>query len=487
MKPPSFSESTYKIPPHTYLLMGDFYMESKKRTFSSEQLFPTPSSVAQMLGNKEFSKIKSLVNGLKEADLAELLAEIKEEYALILYRLLPKELAARVFVEMPTKLQEDLINSFSDAELASTLDLMYMDDTVDIIEEMPAGVVKRILKASAPENRDLINRLLKYPQNSAGAMMTTEYLHLREQMTVEDALAHVREVAGGKENIYTCYVTEQHRRLVGVITLKELLLSGSDKKIYELMKHPVIFAKTMDEKDSVGRKFSKYGFLTLPVVDNELRLVGIITVDDVIDAIEEEREEDFAKMAAITPSEESYLKRSPLAIWKSRIGWLLLLMVSATFSSAILSRFEAFLPTVFLLFIPMLMDTGGNSGSQSSVTVIRAISVGEVSFSKFHSVFFKELAVGILTGLTLGSVAFVKIMAVDRWLMSNESVTLVVAFSASVTLCITVITAKLLGATLPLLAKKIGLDPAVMASPFITTATDIISLVVYFAIASVAI
>ena len=443
-------------------------MENKLAEFSSETI-PTASILAQMVENREFSKAKLFLNELKEADLAELLSDMKSDAALIIYRLLAKELAAKVFVEMPPNLQEDIINSFSDTELSSTLDLMYIDDTVDIIEEMPANVVKRILKTSAPKNRELINRLLKYPQNSAGAMMTTEYLRLKEEMSVEDAVRHVREVAKGKQNIYTCYVTKKDRRLVGVLSLKELLVSDSGKEIHDIMQGTVIFAKTTDEKDTVGRKFSKYGLLTLPVVDNELRLVGIITVDDAIDAIEEEREEDFAKMAAITPSEESYLRRSPISIWKSRIGWLLLLMVSATFSSTILSRFEMFLPTVFLLFIPMLMDTGGNCGSQSSVTVIRAISLGEINFSKLGAVLLKELNVGILSGLSLGLVAFIKVLAVDRWMMSNESVTVTVAFSVAITLALTVITAKLLGATLPMLAKKIGLDPAVMASPFITT------------------
>jgi len=393
-------------------------------------------------------------------------------------------MAAETFIELDNELQRTLIEGFNDAELAAILEELYLDDTVDIIEEMPATVVKKILRSTSREDREIINRLLRYGSDTAGAMMTTEYVRFVPDMTVGDALAHIRKVAIDKETIYTCYVTDRQRHLIGIVTAKALLLSDAEISLAEIMEENVVFARTSDDKEEVALLFDRYGFIALPVVDSELRLVGIVTVDDAIDVIREEAEEDFAKMAGITPTETSYLKTSVFTIFKSRIPWLLLLMVSATFSSTILNRFESLLPVVLILFVPMLMDTGGNSGGQTSVTVIRSLSLGEIEFSDLWRVVWKEVRVGCLAGLSLGIVAFGKIMLVDYLMMGNEDVTIIVALAVSMSLAITVAVSKLIGALLPIGAKKIGFDPAVMASPFITTVVDAASLLLYFAIAA---
>ena len=361
---------------------------------------------------------------------------------------------------------------------------MYLDDTVDVIEEMPASVVKKILRASKAEDRSVINRLLNYGQDTAGSIMTTEYVRFLPDMTVGEALAHVKKVAIDKETIYTCYVTDKMRHLIGIVTAKSLLLSDSSTPLSEIMEENVIFASTSDDKETVALTFDKYGFIALPVTDSEGRLVGIVTVDDAIDVIREETEEDIAKMAGITPTETSYVKTSVLSIWRSRIPWLLLLMISATFTSTILGRFESVLPAVLILFVPMLMDTGGNSGGQTSVTIIRSLSLGELSYRDTLLILWKELRVGILAGVALGSVAVGKVMLVDRLIMQNPEVTPYVALAVSVSLCLTVVMSKLIGALLPIGAKRIGLDPAVMASPFITTVVDAVSLLMYFAISA---
>lgn len=449
---------------------------------SPEERIPEIEVLTEMIDTKRFSEFKKIVESIPPADVALILENMPKKYGAAAYRLLPKELASEVFVEMEAELQEHLINSFTDAELSLVLEELYIDDTVDIIEEMPAVVVKRIIKNSQSENRDIINRLLKYPKDCAGAIMTTEYVRFKKDMTVSDALSHVRRVAIDKETIYTCYVTDEKRRLIGIVTAKDLLISPLDKTLEEIMEESVVFAKTTDDKEEVALKFDRYGFLALPVVDAECRLVGIITVDDAISVIKEEAEEDFAKMAAITPSETSYLKTSAFSLFKSRIVWLLFLMVSATFSSAILNKFESFLPSVLLIFVPMLMGTGGNGGGQSSVTVIRAISLGEVEFSNLLKVMWKEVRVGTLCGITLGAVAFLKVLFVDRWIMQNSAVNASVALAVALSVVITIIVSKLVGSILPILAKKIGFDPAVMASPFITTLVDVLALLLYFAI-----
>ena len=420
---------------------------------------------------------------LPPADAAEVFDNISPQYQTKFFRLLPKDCAAELFVLMDVRAQERIIGSFNDSELSEMLSELYLDDTVDIIEEMPANVVKKILKNTAPEDRSKINELLGYPRDSAGTVMTPEYVRLVANMTVDDALSHLRKVAIDKETIYTCYVTDKSRRLIGIVTAKDLLISPLERQISDIMEKSVIYALTTDDKEEVARKIEKYGFLALPIVDNEKRLVGIVTVDDAIDVLFEETEEDISKMAAITPSEEPYLKSSALSVFKSRIPWLLLLMISATLSSTILSRFEAKLASVLILFVPMLMDTGGNSGNQASVTLVRGLSLGEVKLSDFLKVWYREIRVGILCGAVLGVVAFGKIMLIDRFLMQNSEVTLLVGVIVSLTLAITVVISKLIGASLPILASRIGLDPAVMASPFITTAVDAVSLLIYFCIA----
>ena len=421
---------------------------------------------------------------LHAADAAKLFEEIPTEHQTKFFRLLPKDTASELFVLMENDVQERIIAAFSDTELAEMLSELYLDDTVDIIEEMPANVVKKILRNSTPEDRNRINELLGYPRDSAGTVMTPEYVRLVGDMTVGAALDHLRRVAIDKETIYTCYVTDKYRHLEGIVTAKDLLISSLDTKIADIMERSVIYALTTDDKEDVARKIEKYGFLALPIVDNEKRLVGIVTVDDAIEVLEEETEEDISKMAAITPTETPYLKTSVLSVFKSRIPWLLILMISATVSSTILSRFEQNLASILVLFVPMLMDTGGNSGNQASVTLVRGLSLGEVKRSDFLRVWYKEIRIGILCGVVLGAVAFEKIMLVDRLIMQNPEVTLLVGAVVAITLTITVIIAKLVGSALPILAARVGLDPAVMASPFITTAVDALALLVYFLIAA---
>ncbi|MBQ8414506.1 MAG: magnesium transporter [Clostridia bacterium] len=445
----------------------------------------TPERLSQLLVDKKYAEVKLHVQDLPAPDLAELFSELDERYHSLLFRLLSKELAAETFVEMDSDLQHALITRFTDRELSDILDELYIDDTVDIIEEMPANVVKRILKNSDSEDRAIINRILRYPKDSAGTVMTTEYVRFTGDMTVADALLHIRRVAIDKETIYTCYVTGKDKRLLGIVTAKDLLISDPDIPLTEIMDENVIAVHTHDDKEEVAMKLDKYGFLAIPVVDSESRLVGIVTVDDALEVIIEESEEDFAKMAAITSASDTpYLKTDVFSIWKSRIPWLLILMLSSTLSSAILGSFESALPAVLVLFIPMIMGTGGNSGGQSSVTVTRSISLAEIEFSDLFKVFWKELRVGILCAITLGVATFAKVMLIDGLLLGNTAVTLSVSLTVALSLSLTIILAKIIGAILPLLAKKIGLDPAVMASPLITTLVDAISLIVYFAVAS---
>ncbi len=441
-------------------------------------------TLLSLFEEKRFSEIRKRSEKMLAPDIAELFDGLPVNYYALFFSLLPKELAAETFVEMPYDVTEHLINSFSDSELADILDELYIDDTVDIIEEMPAGVVKRIIRNSSPEDRETINRILRYPKDSAGTVMTTEYVRFIGSMTVEMALNHIRKVAIDKETIYNCYVTDKNRRLIGLVTAKQLLLSELDTPLSDIMDDNVIAVHTHDDKEEVAEKLNKYGFLAMPVVDKEERLVGIITVDDAIEVIREESEEDFALMAAITPTETPYLKTSVLSIFKSRFPWLLILMISSTISSAILTGFESALPAVLVLFVPMIMGTGGNSGGQSSVTVTRSISLSEVEFSDLGRVFFKELRVGIISGVLLGAVTFLKVYLIDGLLLNNAEVSVAVSSVVAVSLGVTILVAKLIGATLPILAKRIGLDPAVMASPLITTLVDAVSLIVYFFVAS---
>ena len=437
------------------------------------------NDIIELITEKQYTKLKAILSDMEPVDIAQLFEDLPERYMPLLYRLLPKESAAGVFVELDSDTQEMLIRGFSDTELKDVLDELYLDDAVDIIEEMPANVVKRIIKHSAPEMRNSINEILKYPKDSAGSIMTIEFIELKEDMTVRDAFTKIRRTGVDKETIYTCYVTDRNRVLKGLVSAKDLMLSEEDFVITDIMEKNPISVNTMDDKEDVARALSKYDFLSLPVVDNENRLVGIVTVDDAIDVIEEEATEDIEKMAAITPSEKPYLKTGVWDTFLQRIPWLLLLMISATFTARIIAHFENALQSLVVLstFIPMLMDTGGNSGSQASVTIIRGISLDEIEFKDIFKTIWKEIRVSLLCGLVLATANFAKMMIL-------KETTLPIAAVVCLTLICTVFFAKLVGCTLPLLAKKIGFDPAVMASPFITTIVDAMSLFIYFNIAT---
>lgn len=438
--------------------------------------------VEELLRSKQYAALRNLLLPMEPADIADLLEECGEESMPLLYRLLPKELAAEVFVELEADSQEMLINGFSNNELKEVLDELYLDDVADIVEEMPATVVIRILDKATPEMRKSVNELLKYPEDSAGSIMNMEFLSLKKDMTVEDAFKRIRRVGGDMETINTLYVTDPTRKLLGVLSVRDLLLAESDDLIEDIMDTNVMSVTTTDDKEDVAQAMSKYDYLSMPVVDRENRLVGIVTVDDAMDVMEEEATEDIEKMAAITPTDKPYLKTSVMDTFKARIPWLLLLMVSATFTGLIITNFEASLAVVPVLtaYIPMLMDTGGNCGSQASVTVIRALSLDEVDFSDILSVIWKELRVALLCGAVLAVANFAKMMLVDRMLLGNTSLEPLVAAIVCLTLICAVAVAKFVGCTLPLLAKKVGLDPAVMASPFITTIVDALSLLIYF-------
>ncbi len=436
-------------------------------------------TIEKLLEEKKYASLRDILTTINPADIALIFAEIPEEKLPLLFRLLPKELAAEAFVEMDEDMQEHLIRGFSDAELKAVVDELYVDDAVDIVEEMPANVVKRVLKQADPELRKMINEILKYPEDSAGSIMTTEYLSLRPQMTVEEAIKRIRRTCVDKETIYTCYVTDQNRTLIGMLSLKDLLVADDDDIVENIMETNVICVETHTDQEEVAQSLSKYNFMALPVVDKETRLVGIVTFDDAIDVIEEETTEDIEMMAAITPTDKPYLKTSVFEIWKKRIPWLLLLMISATFTTLIISSFESALAAHIVLtsFIPMIMGTGGNSGSQSSVTIIRGLSLDEIEFGDIIRVIWKETRVAILCGLTLAVANFFK-------LILFEGVEIAISLTISVTLLITVLVAKVIGSSLPMLAKKIGFDPAVMASPLITTMVDALSLLVYFTTAT---
>ena len=451
---------------------------------AEENLEEEPEKLTDLIDAKRYKELKARLAEIPAVDIAEIFAEVETKYHAIILRLLSKETAADVFVELDTDVQRALIESFSDRELATILEEMYLDDTVDIIEEMPAAVVKRIIKFSSKEEREMINRLLLFDKDSAGAIMTTEYVRLIPEMTVSEALAHIKSVAIDKETIYTCYVTDKKRHLLGIVTAKDLLLSDHDVTLESIMEENVVFSHTSDDKEEVALLFDRYGFLAIPVVDSECRLVGIVTVDDAMDVIREETEEDFAKMAGMTPTETTYLKTSALDFLKARLPWLLLLMFSATISSAILTKFEGALTAALVLFVPMIMGTGGNSGGQSSVTVIRSLSLGELEFKDLFRVMYKEFTVGIMAGISVGLATFLKVVLIDRFLLGNPDVTVIVALAVALSLALTIIFAKLIGAALPILAKKLGFDPAVMASPFITTLVDAASLLIYFFVAA---
>ncbi len=440
--------------------------------------------VISLLDGKKYVSLRDILTTMNAADIATLFEDLEEERIPLLFRLLPKELAADTFVEMPPESQELLIRGFSDNELKEVLGELYLDDAVDIVEEMPANVVSRILAQADPEMRTSINELLRYPEDSAGSIMTTEYVSLRPAMLVSDAIKHIRRTGVDKETINICYVAKNHI-LVGMVSIRMLLLSDEDAKIEDIMEENVISVTTLMDKEEVAQMFSKYDFAAMPVVDKENRIVGIVTFDDAMDVMEDEATEDIQKMAAILPNDKPYLRTSVFETWKSRMPWLLLLMISATFTGMIISSFETALSSFVALtaFIPMLMDTGGNCGSQASVTVIRALSLKEVELRDVFRVVWKEFRVAFFCAVSLAVVNFAKIMLVDGMLFHNAAITPLVATVVCLTLVFTVCCAKVVGCTLPMLASRIGFDPAVMASPFITTIVDAISLLIYFQIA----
>ena len=451
----------------------------------AELKFSLRDTLLKLLDEKRYYSLRDLFNTMNPADIDTVFEDIDEARLPLLFRLLPKELAAETFVEMEPELQELLIRGFSDSELKEVIDELYVDDAVDIVEEMPANVVQRILTQAEPEMRKQINEILRYPENSAGSIMTTEYVSLRPNMTVEEAILRIRRTGIDKETIYTCYVTRGHK-LIGLVTVKDLLLCEDDEATIEsIMQEHVISVNTLDDQEQVAQMFSKYNFLALPVVDTENRLVGIITFDDAMDVMEDETTEDMEKMAAMLPSEHPYMRSSPFEIWKNRIPWLLLLMVYATLTGLVITKFENALGILPCLtaFIPMLMDTGGNAGSQACVSIIRGISLNEIEFGDLFHVVWKEIRVAVLCGVCLAAACFGKIMLVDHLLLQNTSVTTTVALVVCISMAMTVFMAKVVGSVLPLLAKKIGLDPAVMASPLITTIVDFLSLMAYFSVA----
>ena len=443
------------------------------------------TALRKMLEEKKYAALRDILLVMNPSDIAELFRDLENSQIPILFRLLPKNSAAETFVEMETEDQEILIQAFSDNELKQIVDELYVDDAADLVEEMPANVVKRILKQATPEMRASINQILRYPENSAGSLMTTEYVSLRPSMTVEEAILRIRRQGVDKETIYTCYVTD-NRTLIGLVSVKDLLLAPSDDlRIRDIMLTTFISVTTHTDQEEVAKMFSKYDFLALPVVDGENRMVGIITFDDAMDVIEEETTEDIEIMGGMMPSEKPYLKNTPFELFKNRVPWLILLMVSATFTGLIINAFEGALAAQVALtaFIPMLMGTGGNSGAQSSVTVIRSLSLDELRFSDIGRVLWKELRTALLCGIALSAVCFAKIWLVDYLLFANHDITLWVNLTVCLTLCLTVIIAKVVGGILPLVAKLLKLDPAVMASPFITTIVDALSLLVYFSVA----
>ena len=435
--------------------------------------------VRELLDSKQYTRLRQMLSELNDADIAALLEELEEQDMLKVFRILPKDLAADVFSYMDVDNQQFIITSLSERDAAGIVDNLMADDAADLMEEMPANVVKKILANASPETRRDINHLLRYPEDSAGSIMTVEYVDLKENLTVDEAIARIRKIGVDSETINICYVLDSRRKLVGTVALRYLLLSQPDEIIADIMHENVISINTLMDQEEVARQFQKYDFTAMPVVDNENRLVGIITVDDIVDILQEEATEDIEKMAAIVPSDKPYMKTGVLETWKKRIPWLLLLMVSATFTGRIIASYETALSACMVLstFIPMLMDTGGNAGSQASVSIIRGISLDEIQFADLPGVIWKEARVSLLCGATLSAANFVKLMLFDR-------VGVMVALVICLTLIVAVFVAKIVGCTLPMFAKKVGFDPAVMASPFITTIVDALSLIIYFQIAT---
>lgn len=435
--------------------------------------------IRELIANKQYTLLRQELSELNEADIAAILEELPEEELLKIFRILPKDMAADIFSYLPIEVEQLIITSLTDREAANIINNLMADDAADLMEEMPANVVKKLLANASPDARRDINHLLRYPEDSAGSVMTVEFVDLKETLTVAQSIERIRKIGIDKETINICYVLDAQRHLLGTAALRYLLISDPDEIIGNIMNDNVISINTLMDQEEVAMMFQKYDFTSMPVVDNENRLVGIITVDDVVDIMREEATEDIEKMAAIVPSDKPYLKTGVLETWKKRIPWLLLLMVSATFTGKIITHYEDALGAYVVLtsFIPMLMDTGGNAGGQASVTIIRGLSLNEIGFKDVFRIMWKEVRVAVLCGLTLAGANFLKMMVIDQ-------VSIPVAGVVCLTLVAAVFIAKFVGCTLPMLAKKIGFDPAVMASPFITTIVDALSLMIYFQIAT---
>ncbi|NLO48182.1 MAG: magnesium transporter [Clostridiales bacterium] len=427
----------------------------------------------------KYVEARSKIINLNVADIAQLLEETKQKKLLILFRMLPKDMASGVFTHMSSDLQRHIIESVTDMEAIGIFDVLSLDDAIDIIEEMPANIVKKVLKNANDETRKLINQFLNYPEDSAGSIMTIEHVELRKEITVKQALASIKETGVDKETIDSCYVTDNNRILEGVVTIRKLILSDDQTVVKDIMDKGVIFINTHDDQEDVAGMFKKYDYYVMPVVDNEHRLVGIVTIDDVIDVIDQEVTEDLQKMAAMQPSEKAYLKTSTLQLAKHRLPWLLILMISAAFTGGIIKRYESALQSVMVLasFIPMIMDTGGNAGSQSSTLIIRGLALGDMRTNDILKVLWKELRVSCIVGLTLSSVNFIRIYLIEK-------TGLLVSVTVCFTLLLTVMLAKVVGGILPIMAKKIKLDPAIMAGPLITTIVDAVALTIYFTTAA---
>ncbi len=439
----------------------------------------------ELLDRRDMKQLQRRMEELNEFDVAEFLTEIEDNRMPMVFRLLSKETAAEVFANFEAPEQERIINSITDSELSGIIEELYVDDAVDMMEELPANVVKRVMRAARPETRNLINQYLRYPDNSAGSIMTSEFVDLKKYMSVRESFARIRRIGEDKETIYVCFVISADRKLEGIVTVKDLLLADDDTIIEDLMDTNVIFASTTDDQESVSEMFSDYDLMALPVVDKEGRLVGIVTVDDVIDVMEQEATEDFDIMAGILPSDKPYSRAGTFELWKNRIPWLMFLMLSATFTSMILTHFEDMLAVQagLVAFIPMLMGTGGNSGAQASTAVIRSLSLGDIEPRDALKVMWKEWRVALMCGLTLAVVNFGKMLLLDGLLLHNNSVTVLVAATVSLSIVFIVMFAKVVGSTLPIVAEKLGVDPAVMANPLISTVTDAVSLLIYIEVA----
>ena len=439
----------------------------------------------QLLDERRMKELQLRLEDMNEFDVAEFLSEIGDNRMPMVFRLLSKQMAADVFANFDSPDQEQIINSITDSELSAIIEELYVDDAVDMMEELPANVVKRVMRTATPETRRLINQYLNYPENSAGSIMTAEFVDLKKYMNVRESIARIRRIGEDKETIYTCFVTSADRKLEGVLSVKDLLLSDDETVIEDIMDTNIVFCMTHDDQEEAAEKISDYDLMALPVVDKEGRLVGIVTVDDVIDVMEAEATEDFELMAAMTPSDKPYSRTSAWDMWKRRVPWLMFLMLSATFTSMIINSFEDALAVqaVLIGFIPMLMGTGGNSGAQASTAVIRSISLGDTEPEDVGRVIWKEFRVAILCGVTLAAVNFAKMLLVDRMLLNNDGVTITVAAVVSLSIVLIVMFAKVVGSVLPIAAEKLGVDPAVMANPLISTITDAVSLLIYFEIA----